>query len=169
MNLCPVNVSREPIRGHVQRPSDVVGGHGDDGLTISNLSLVAARKERPLYPFLFFIRDVQHHGARVVIHPGDFSGVFENGKFAAILFAGFNDLSVDVGAYGKDHFGVSTRDGSTDSTKLIAEPESVPTRTGVGAIVIGANLRAVISEGLAFVDIDTFFGVAGIDYKSSVA
>ena len=169
LNLCPVNVSGEPISGHVQRSFDVVGGHRDDGLTISNLSLVAARKERPFYPFLFFIRDVQHHGARVVIHSGDFGGVFENGEFPAILFARFNDLSVNVGADGKDHFGVSTRDGSADSTELITEPESIPTRTGVGAIVIGTNLRTVISKRLAFVDINTFFGIAGIDHKSSIA
>jgi len=130
---------------------------------------VATRKVRPFYPFLFFIRNIQHHSARVVINSGDFGGIFENWEFSAILFARFNDLSMNVGAYRKDHFGVSTGSGSTNSTELITEPETVPTGARVGAIVIGTNLRTVISKRLAFVNINTFFGIAWIDYESSIA
>ena len=76
---------------------------------------------------------------------------------------------MDVGTGAEDDLGVPTPHGSANPAEMVIELEAFSARTSIGSVVVGANLRTIISESLAFIHINAFLGIIGVDDVASIA
>jgi hypothetical protein len=69
----------------------------------------------------------------------------------------------------KKQLGLRALDCTADPAEVIAELEPISTRAVIRSVSIGANLRAIVPERLALVDIKAFLGIGRIHDVSFVA
>ena len=75
---------------------------------------------------------------------------------------------MDVGTGAEDDLGVPTPHSSANPAEMVIELEAFSARTSIGSVVVGANLRTIISERLAFIHINALLGIIGVDDVASI-
>jgi len=84
------------------------------------------------------------------------------------LFPGAQVVGSEFGSVGEQHDNVIVF-GATHTAVSVRQLETLPARTSVRAVQVGADLRALVVTGLALVDVHAVLPVVLRDYVARIA
>lgn len=84
------------------------------------------------------------------------------------LFPGAQVIGSEFGSVGEQHDNVIVF-GAANTTVFIRQLETLPTRTGIRAVQVRADVRALVVTGLALVNVHAVLSVILRDYVTGIA